>query len=254
MSHKTFDCIILTLYQLKVFKKMNLVNENHKKYIQQILSIKSNLEKIKNDYILKEDHDNLYILINESYECIPSMSVIAELTVNYLDRDDIDLPNNSDKDNYENFRDIMNTNFKYLTIYLENYINNFNCNIIDYEYLENRLNDVCILDLKKINDIVNEKFNKFHLELNEDKKKLTIYINDFLKLLNEANNIMIYDDVTKNTIYNFNVKDVSLYDFHNLKLSLYKNIIFKCKSIINLTGNIVSKHSATYHTFTQNNF
>ena len=73
MIDDKLEILIKLLYQINKFKNIKLQN-NNKLYSQKIMIIKDFLEKIKDSKYIHNNYNNLYILLNETFDSIPEQN------------------------------------------------------------------------------------------------------------------------------------------------------------------------------------
>ena len=234
-SHFLNKLMLLKFYLNEIIE----IKPNESKYIyylDKIKVIKELLNSLKDIVEIKLNDDNLYILINSSYEIIPSYGIFKKICEDYfMTNNDGSIPNVPTRDNYLNLVDIIYTNFYNLNSHINNYINNIDCD----NQLTRFKNLKDIMELKEIYKEVNKIFKLFNQKNNINNEDLTNNTNLLLMLFSQTHDMIIYNNLSKNEIYKFDLSKKSSYkNVDDLKLGLYKNILIKCKSIIDLSGNV----------------
>ena len=242
MIDDKLEILIKLLYQINKFKNTKLQN-NYKLYLQKIMTIKDFLEKIKDNKYIHKNYNNLYILINETFDSIPDQNNLYKIINSYDSNVENNVPLSSNRDNYLNFVNILNCNINHLSIYINEYIDKVCINFPSCEIQINSKNSN-IVELIKINNFINEKFKNFIKGIN--KTKYNILMEDMNLIINISSKIyenINYDKMSKNEINNFNLDKYENIKLSDLKITLYKNILIKCKTIINSLSHIISdKH------------
>ena len=242
MIDNKLEILIKLLYQINKFKNIKL-QDNYKLYSQKIMTIKDFLEKIKDNKYIHKNYNNLYILINETFDSIPEQNNLYKIVNNYDSNIENKIPLSSNRDNYLNFINILNCNFNHLSLYINEYIDKVCINFPSCEIQINSKNSN-IIELITINNFINEKFKNFINDINQT--KYNILMEDMNLIINISSKIyenINYDKMSKNEINNFNLDKYENIKLSDLKITLYKNILIKCKTIINSLSHIISdKH------------
>jgi hypothetical protein len=233
MKSNFLNKLMLLNFNIKEIIKIKTNKYTYLDYVKKMNKIKEILYTLKDIFEIKLFDDNLYILINSSYDVIPEIEKFKKIHEQYFFCTIHDI----DKINYfKDLNDIIHKNFINLSLQINKYLDKISCNVNLDKY--KNIEEVIELNViyKKVNKLL-KLFNKKDITNN---KVLTKETNSILSLYTQTHEMITFYKLSKNEIYDFDLIKNEFDNIEDVKLFLYKNILTKCKSIINLSSSFIS--------------
>ena len=233
MKSNFLNKLMLLNFNIKEIIKIKTNKNTYLDYVKKMNKIKEILYTLKDIFEIKLFDDNLYILINSSYDVIPEIEKFKKIHEQYFFCTIHDI----DKINYfKDLNDIIHKNFINLSLQINKYLDKISCNVNLDKY--KNIEEVIELNViyKKVNKLL-KLFNKKDITNN---KVLTKETNSILSLYTQTHEMITFYKLSKNEIYDFDLIKNEFDNIEDVKLFLYKNILTKCKSIINLSSSFIS--------------
>ena len=232
MKSNFLNKLMLLNFNIKEIIKIKTNKNTYLDYVKKMNKIKEILYTLKDIFEIKLFDDNLYILINSSYDVTPEIEKFKKIHEEYFSN-----IHDIDKINYfKDLNDIIHKNFINLSLQINKYLDKISCNVNLDKY--KNIEEVIELNViyKKVNKLL-KLFNKKDITNN---KVLTKETNSILSLYTQTHEMITFYKLSKNEIYDFDLIKNEFDNIEDVKLFLYKNILIKCKSIINLSSSFIS--------------